>query len=716
MRMSPRWVTSQKSQHFVWMVALTALPILNSMAFAEEAVPEEEVTVEAVKKGEQSALLPDVQGTAVYAGKKATQTSLRRIPPVINNNYRQAFYQMPGLLVSELSNRSIVNINYRGIGDPHESQDILTLKDGIPIGMDRLGYSTTYYTPPLESVEHLELIRGGGALLYGPQPGPVLNYITYDPPAERWSLSTQHTVGSYGTYSTFNRVGGTVDPLGYLAYQYHSHSNGPRANEGFDISGGTTKLIYHQSPQAKWTLNIDAFESETKEPGRLSLAQYQTDRRQTPRPGDRLEASRYAASLKHDREVSPDTLLSLAFYGNTYDRWSLRRTNNTSTQNNLDRREVSSGGTEGRLRHEYQAFGDTQTLTAGGTFYFADAPRFQDRSATGTYPSELGNPIFDFDYRTVYGTLFGENRFAFGPLSVTPGFRLDLLSQRVRENFNTGKTSPFHNINEFSAVPLVGLGLQYELPAQSFLYANVSQGYKPAQFDDLAPTGNNTLPATSLEEGKTWNYEAGVKGTPAPWTFFDGSLFLADYDNYFGTVTVGSNTQRQNVGRAVYSGVDFSGELDLIRLADTLNLSPQGEKPLTDRLGSLSLYGNVSFLSAEFKSGPLKGNEPAFAPDYLARVGVIYRGLKRIKIALMGNLVGDHFWADNNQPGTTGTTGIPAYTTWDLTGDLVLLKDRVNVLFGVNNLFDEIYFSRVRSDGIEPAPERNYYAGVKVSF
>ncbi len=692
----------------VWGLALPVVLAGAPAASAQEPVPEEEVTVEAVKRAEEGRLLPDVSGTRIYAGKKATQAPLRKIPAVYNNNYRQAFSQLPGLLISEMNNHSVVNLNYRGIGDPHESQDLLTLKDGLPIGMDRVGYSTTYYVPPFESVERVELIRGGGALLYGPQPGPVLNYVTYDPPAqEGWRGSTSHTAGSFGTYSTFNRGSMAQGPWGALVYQYHSHSNGPRANEGFDLSGGSAKVTRRRGAESKWTLNVDAHESEAREPGRLTLAQYQADRRQVPRPGDRLEISRYAASLRNETGLSADTKISWIFYGNYYDRWSLRRTSNASTQNNLDRREVSAGGMEGRLRHDYQALGQTQTLTLGGTFYAADAPRTQDRSPTGRYPSELGNPIFDFDYRTIYGALFGENRVVLGKLSVVPGFRLDFLSQRVREKINAGKSSPLHSIDEFTAVPLLGLGIQYEIPGNSQLYANASQGYKPAQFDDLAPTGNNTLPATSLDEGKIWTYELGIRGNPFPGFQFDASLFRAVYENFFGTVTVGSNTQRQNVGKAIYQGADLAGEVKLTRI-----LAPSAEP----HLGTLGLYGNVSLLDAEFDEGPRAGREPAFAPSYLAKAGLIYRWRDRAKVALMGTFVEDHFWADDNGAGSTGLAAIPAYSVWDLTGEMNLVRDTLALFLGVNNLLDEAYFSRVRSDGIEPAAERSYYAGARMRF
>lgn len=711
-------VTMSRLLHIGIVASVMGRTILGSLTHAagEEPVTLEEVRVKAVRKEKvefASDFLPDTQGAKIYAGKKTTSASLVRLPKIQNNNYRQAFSQMPGLLVSEQNNQGHVNLNYRAIGDPHESQDLLTLKDGIPIGVDRFGYSTTYYNPPLEAVERIELIRGGSALLYGPQPGPVLNYVTTMPPQnKKLSPFTQHLFGSNGFYSTIERAAGTIDRAGYWGYFNHSHSNGPRANEGFDLFGGSLKLVFDAARDARWIWNLDVHEKQSGEPGRLTLAQYRADRRQTLRPADELRTRRYASSLSYERDLSEETFWTTTLYGGTFDRFSRRRTSNTSSQNNLDRREVSSGGLESRVRHDYQAFGEGHTLTAGGTFYAADAPRYQDRSTS--YPSEVGNPIFDFDYRTLYGALFGENQFNLGNLAVIPSFRLELLNIRVQENFNTGKSSALHNINEFYATPLFGVGLKYALGKLHELYFNASQGYKPPQFDDLAPTGNNTLPATDLDEGKTWTYELGLRGRPARWLQYDASAFLTDYENFFGTVTVGGNTQRKNVGRARYHGIDLSGEADLIGLADAAHNTPG--KRLGDRFGSLSLYGNVSLLSAQFVEGPLRKSEPAYAPAYLAKAGAIYRLPGRAKVAVLGTFVEDHFWADNNAAGGTGLTAIPAYGVWDLTGELYLYKDTVKAFFGINNLTDEVYFSRVRSDGIEPALERNYYGGFSIEF
>ena len=59
---------------------------------------------------------------------------------------------------------------------------------------------------------------------------------------------------------------------------------------------------------------------------------------------------------------------------------------------------------------------------------------------------------------------------------------------------------------------------------------------------------------------------------------------------------------------------------------------------------------------------------------------------------------------------------VPAYAVWDLTGEWRIPNTPVRVIGGVNNVFDEDYYSRIRPDGIDPAPRRNYYLGAALEF
>jgi outer membrane receptor protein involved in Fe transport len=40
----------------------------------------------------------------------------------------------------------------------------------------------------------------------------------------------------------------------------------------------------------------------------------------------------------------------------------------------------------------------------------------------------------------------------------------------------------------------------------------------------------------------------------------------------------------------------------------------------------------------------------------------------------------------------------------------------ISLIAGINNLFDEDYYARIRGDGIDPAYGRNYYIGASFGF
>jgi Fe(3+) dicitrate transport protein len=131
------------------------------------------------------------------------------------------------------------------------------------------------------------------------------------------------------------------------------------------------------------------------------------------------------------------------------------------------------------------------------------------------------------------------------------------------------------------------------------------------------------------------------------------------------------------------------------------------------RAHAFSLYANATFLDAEFIEGPVEGNEPQYAPDCTVRAGGIYRWKDRVKVGLLGTFVERHWANDDNG------NRVPAYMVWDLTAEAKVYRSSVgdvSVIAGINNLLDEDYYARIRSDGIDPAYERNYYAGLSFTF
>ncbi len=676
----------------------------------------EEVIVKASKVDEKSPFLPDVQGTKINKGKKTTRLNLEEPPAITNNNYRQALMKAPGLLISE-ETTPLVSIGYRGL-NPDRAQYMQVMKDGIPITADMFGYPEAYYTPPLQSVERIDFIRGGSSLMYGPQPGGALNFVTKKPALDKKiALHSENVFGSDNYFSTYEALTGTVGPLGYLGYFHERQGDGFRAtNSDFEVISSGIKTTLNQTGDSRLTMNYDEYHEEHGEPGGLTRQAFDDNFEMTTRQFDRFRLERYYGSISYEKEFSEATQFDFKVYGGHYRRWSKRQRGGgfgtepagaNANSNDIQEQDFYNLGFEPRLRHNYELFGESHTLTVGTHTFFSDSPRVEER---GAGPAADTGPVRkDSDRDIQYFSVFIENLFRWGRLSVTPGVRFEHLWQQIKEKVNLDKTTvPLADESDFDFVPLMGLGIVYEVFKGIEAYVNISQSYRPKIFADAVPLGTNQVISGDLKEGFAWQYDFGLRGNPVPFMSWDINYFILDFNDQTGTV---GNTI-ENVGDAFHQGMELATQIDLIGAYDHVQKTDHGKQ-----LGSLSPFIALMVLDAGFNKGPNKGRQPAFAPQYNLRLGAHYNWHERVKLSLVSTFVDEHFADD----ASTANRFIPSYKVWDLTGEVNLLKNVYNkfdlsIFGGINNLFDEKYYARVTSAGIDPAYPRNIYGGVKISL
>jgi Fe(3+) dicitrate transport protein len=665
-----------------------------------------------------SAPLPDVSGTEINSGKKTTVADLEAIPSIASNNYRQAFSQLPGLLTSEVGNESFTSFSYRGLGDPHESFNMNLLRNGIPIAADMYGYPANYYQPPLDSVESLQFVRGGASLMYGPQVGGAVNYITRKPdPDAPASVYSKQVFGSKNFFSTYNELSGTVDNVSYLGFFHRRQSDGFRdENADYGVNNGNMMFAIESSPEATWTIEFDAYDADHGEAGGLTLetgeglANYNENRFQSSVLFDRLRVERYAGTVGLEYEADADTTVIAKAFGWYYDRYSRRQSPGTAnpfggiyngTTNTIADQEFTTLGLDARVAHRWKMGGEEQNLAAGFLLYDVNSPFTQEQGLTPW--ADSGVLQRDIDRTTRTAALFAENRFNFGSLKIVPGARLEMIDIGINENIPTTPELGLRDEDDFSTVLLPGIGAAYDLGSDTEAYANATTGYKPRTYADVVPLNSGDTISSDLDPAHSTMYETGVRGTPLSWMRFDSSVFLASFTDQFGRV--GSNIQ--NVGNSRTYGLDLMTEFAAVRLYDSI----VGSR-LSDYIGNINLFWNAQFLNAEFTTGPVDGKTPQYAPDYVMRTGVTYDFDRRYKLAFLGTFVADHYADDAN----TANRYIPSYKVWDLTAEAEIIPSHLSLVAGINNIFDEDYYARIRSNGIDPALPRNVYGGVVLRF
>jgi len=87
-------------------------------------------------------IMKEVDGPLITVTKKTSITKLDNIPTIVDNNYRDLFAQTPGLYYSEQQSPGQMNLSYRGIGNPQESEFVTVMLDGIPLEGDWVGFPT----------------------------------------------------------------------------------------------------------------------------------------------------------------------------------------------------------------------------------------------------------------------------------------------------------------------------------------------------------------------------------------------------------------------------------------------------------------------------------------------------------------------------------------------------------------------------------------------
>lgn len=704
--------------------------------------------------------LPEVQGTRINSGKKTSFVKPEEFPEVANNNYREVLATTPGLLVSEEPSSPIINFGYRGL-DSQRAETMQVLKDGISLKNEQFGFPETHYTPILDAVERIEFIRAGAALQFGPQPGGALNFVMKMPRRDApFHFTTKNLYGTDALFQSFTSIDGTIGQFGYYAYYDHRERDGFRFNSDYDLDNGSVRLVWEPTQNDRFILTLDAYEEEHGEPGGLrrrgdpagdpaTSVFYDDDRNATTRFFDRFRLKRYYADLAYQHLFSESTQLDLKAFGGYLSRFSKRQRGGgigtlpnpadpASTTNSIQLREAWTEGAELRLRHDYALADDTSTFAGGLYFYHALQDRTDER---GTTPdAETGNLRNLNTGETTDFSIFAENRFHFGRLSITPGMRLEFLRQTLDEEFNITRPANLLTKEDDFFVPLFSLGVGYVLiegehavtntaqdskdaknalstttmvaggPPRLEFYGTVAQAYRPITYGELVPTSATGVVNGDLKEGNSLQYEIGLRGKPFPWLTLDVGAFYFTFDDQVSELNLpnpapppSTITITQNVGDARYRGFEAAMELDILALMNGGTESPYGR---------LNLYGNVTLLDAEFTAGPFNGFTPPYAPDYQFKAGGIYRWKDRVKLGLIGTMVDDHFANANN----TYQHFVPAYNVWDLTAEVNFCKGRVGVFAGINNLFDEDFWAEVRDEGILPAYRRNYYGGVSLKF
>jgi Fe(3+) dicitrate transport protein len=652
--------------------------------------------------------LPEVDGPTITVTKKTSAVHLNDVPTIIDNNQRELFDRLPGIVLAEQQNPTQLNLSYRGLGNPQESEFILLMQDGIPLEMDWIGFPTIYYIPVPQTIGSVQMIRAGSGLLYGPEPQPVINFISQAPSTRQLAGTTEQVGGSHSLFSSFNKISGTSGNWNYLADYARRQSDGQRQNGGYVLNAGDFHVGYLFGAQ-KLSLDFHAYSLDSGLAGLMSGAQFLANRNQTTTSDDRLWADRYTTVLTYENQFSDKDSYTQKVWSGYQDLWTRSDSyaSGVGTGATLSGQRFNYTGLDGRWLHRW---GAGNALTLGYTLYTSRSPynEWNTTNPVVNKDDESGIPFYDDERKTTYGALFAENVFRFKYFHLVASARFD--HERLSTDESLAPHPSLVNATYTKNIPLFGIGIGNDFGHGNETYLNVSQGFRPLRYLDIASPFGNFSSTNNPDPTKYLTYEAGVHGWPSLGLYYDVSVFQVNVkDRIESEHLTQTETIDVNTGNTRSRGVELEAHYDLFRLFSTIASNLH-----------LDAFANASLLDARFTSSIVPGQTgktPAYAPHGVFKAGITAREDNRFKVSLVVDTVGSQYFQDSNQPIGSTPAHIPTYTVVDLAGDYVI-AGHLRLLGGVSNLANRRYYSRVFLFGgmLEPANDRSIYAGAAYDF
>ena len=703
-----------------------------------------EVTVRANKKKVfQIKRMKDFEGTSVFAGKKNEVILLElSMANLASNNARQIYNQIPGLNIYQNDDAGLqLNVGGRGL-DPNRTSNFNTRQNGYDISADALGYPESYYTPPAEGLEEIQILRGAASLQYGTQFGGLINFIMKRPNTDKkLEIVTRNTVGSNKLFTNFTSVSSSNEKINYYGYINYKKGDGFRINSNYESTNTYQFVEFNLNETTSLSSEITYLTYLAKQAGGLSDQMFNSDPYQSNRSRNWFEVEWFLYNLKFKKEFSKKTNFIFSFFGLEAKRNSLGfRTNRVSQIDSGEERDLIKGdfsnfGFESRLLTNYNLLKNKSYFLIGLKYYKSNSSSIQGPGSSDSdanfnfqnsfYPNYTNQSNYIYPNQNI--ALFGENIFYLNnKISITPGFRYENIITKSDGFYrkinldgagNVIFNERFDEINEKKRnFILLGLGFSYKLNRNVEMYSNVSENYRSVTFADISTINPAYAVNPEIDDEKGYTFDLGFRGNFKRKVSYDANIFLLLYEDRIGFIQKvfadgNVKSERGNVGNARIYGIETLFDFDLNEIIFKNNDI------------DLNYFINYSFIESEYLESDevgVEGNSVEFVPAHNLKTGLKF-GFKNLSFNFQYSFISKQFTdssnaKDGNLSGVIGE--IPGYSLCDISASYKLKN--ISFEAGINNLFDEKYFTRRATGypgpGIIPSAPRNLYFTLQMKF
>ena len=658
---------------------------------------------------------------------------------------------------------SRISIGVRGL-NPRRSSRVLILEDGVPIQPALYVYPNMYYNPPADRIDQIEVIKGSGTILYGPQTmGGVINYFTKRPRNE-FGGTLKVTGGENGYGSLFAEVGGWGN--GKLKPELQlllKRGDGFRQNNSFQQINSTFKLNYIRSSSKNLYLkgNLNYENSNATYTG-LTEWSFENDPTFNPKEHDNFKVFRAAIDFIQSEKLSSTLTKSTTAFASFFDRRWWRENDifikasdlgedSPSAQpyySTFDLVRVGNGknnfgilrtfyvlGLERSYKMKHDFFNRPSKMETGWRVY---AERFIDDRQTGftndsVYTPDAREGVYfrgsgdsleilgtSHHYETIALSGFLSESIDFGTLTLRPGLRIELFEQTRVDRM---QGSIYQDKTLFVALP--GIAFSKSINGLN-IFGGIHRGFTPPSSGALKILNFGEGLEDSgldLDSERSWNKEFGFRGRSSLLDYeFAG--FHIDIENL---VAAGRGTAFKNLGKVTTQGIEARTSLLLSNIFSLLPDMDISYAFLATEVKDATIISNVSGTAGSEVS--INGKELPYSPDHTLTVGLEYNSSPKINLRADLRYVSEVYTDFENIEKTDdiGVTGpIPSYNIFNISGSYKV-SPQLKIFFSGKNITDEVYIgSRLHSNpgqkeanissGIIPGPRRQVNIGLEYLF
>ena len=679
-----------------WLELLWLIPVTFSINLHAQQKPLEEITVYSTRIQKPIDQIPSavsvVDKADIQTGRQqlGLDESLARVPGLFMQD-RYNFDQDLRIAIRGFGARA--NFGIRGIrlyvdGIPATLPDGQSGVDNIDIG----------------SAARIEVIRGPSSSLYGSAAGGVISIYTEDGPAIPF-LDARYAGGDDGFNKYQLKGGGQYQNLNYLVNLSRLDYQGFRQHSRTENVTLNSKFKYTIDDSSDFTVLINATDAPiADDPGGLTAAEAAANPKSASSGNLKFDAGEAIAQQQvgfvYHKSFSSDQELTLKNYYVWRDFVNfLPYAGSVAAGNggNVTFQRFFAGG-GATYKYKGDVFGRHNDLIVGFDYDAQQDDRQRHVNNFGQAGALTQNQVESVDS---FGIYMEDDLSLTDQVNLNFSGRYDKVDFNVKDKFlsdgNDSGNLSFDNFN-----PMVAL-LWRPLDSVS-LYAKYSTSFETPTTTELAnPNGGGFNPG--LKPQKATNYEIGVKGLLNDYLRYELSLYHIDMSDelvqYEPPATPGHFFFR-NAGKSTREGLE----------------SAVSFQPLPDLTVSATYtYSDFQYDKYSTPAGVYDGNTLPGLPANQIYAELNYQhpsGFYAVwDVTWTDRIFVDDANSEVNKPYTVSNLRAGYKGDWG--------NWSVSPFIGLNNLFDERYNANIRINAsfsryYEPAPDRNFYAGLSIRY